>query len=814
MSVTRITAARSRSSALLPILLAPAILTLVGCTADPLADAPEVRDAISRAETNYPDARTRKVVLLGFDSCDPDLVDRLIREGKLPNFARIRREGAHGDLLSLTPLLSPVIWTTIATGMSPERHGILDFVTETPKGSRPVSSRMRQADTVWELVARAGEPVGVVGWLVSWPADEINGYLVSDRLGRLAFEGERGAGPAEAQAAWPPGLAAELAPDRVTIDDVPLSRLRAFVDVTEEEYADAYTNSFSDDTNLLGGLRLIMADAFTFRNVSTRLKREKDPRLFVAYFNAMDALSHYFMPFAPPKMPQIPADEYMKFKDVIEANYRWHDAVLGEYLRMAEEDGNTTVMVVSDHGFKHGSLRMPESSQFKAKTGAMWHRRYGVIYAWGGGVAAGERIAGASVYDVAPTILAAMGYPVPDDMPGRVLEDLYDEGLPHETVPTWFGESRRLEIAADSATVAGVEAAEVSPEDREELAKLESLGYRGGERSDSASGTLNLAARFLAKGQVKRALQEYEALLAMPMWIENGDGTRRLRYDPVRVRLAAADAHVRFAEGLRPRKGDAAADEQLDKADAYVHEVVTMGGDEMALLLVGCKIARERGDLPRAEAMARRAVELKPWNASGHNVLASVLRIRMEAATEAGDEAEARRFRRDAIDALRAALEREPRQWHALNELAHMLLGDEEADIRKQAEEALKQLERALELIPKSPKALNNSAIALLRIAITAEDQAERTERLDEALAAADAALAVKEAYPLGWANRAYVLWQMDLLDEAREAALRGREFDPAYRFNAFFLDALAKFGEALPPPEAPKPDPPSPDDD
>jgi len=67
------------------------------------------------------------------------------------------------------PILSPVVWTTIATGMTPQRHGILDFVTQTPAGKVPVSSKMRQADTVWELLSHQGEDVGVVGWLVSWP---------------------------------------------------------------------------------------------------------------------------------------------------------------------------------------------------------------------------------------------------------------------------------------------------------------------------------------------------------------------------------------------------------------------------------------------------------------------------------------------------------------------------------------------------------------------------------------------------------------------------------------------------------------------
>src|SRR5690349_7933756 len=68
-----------------------------------------------------------RVVVLGLDGMDPDAVDLLMGEGKLPNFARLRQEGAYGRLESSLPLLSPVIWTTIATGKPPDEHGIGHF---------------------------------------------------------------------------------------------------------------------------------------------------------------------------------------------------------------------------------------------------------------------------------------------------------------------------------------------------------------------------------------------------------------------------------------------------------------------------------------------------------------------------------------------------------------------------------------------------------------------------------------------------------------------------------------------------------------
>ncbi len=64
---------------------------------------------------------------------DPVVVDLLMSEGKLPHFAKMRQEGAYGRLQSSRPLLSPVIWTTIATGKTPDQHRIGHFLAAEPE---------------------------------------------------------------------------------------------------------------------------------------------------------------------------------------------------------------------------------------------------------------------------------------------------------------------------------------------------------------------------------------------------------------------------------------------------------------------------------------------------------------------------------------------------------------------------------------------------------------------------------------------------------------------------------------------------------
>ena len=66
--------------------------------------------------------------MLGIDGLEPSVIDLLLAEGKLPAFAKLRREGAYGRLQSMKPLLSPIIWTTVATGRLPDAHRIGHFV--------------------------------------------------------------------------------------------------------------------------------------------------------------------------------------------------------------------------------------------------------------------------------------------------------------------------------------------------------------------------------------------------------------------------------------------------------------------------------------------------------------------------------------------------------------------------------------------------------------------------------------------------------------------------------------------------------------
>ena len=99
----------------------------VGCTLMVLA-APAWP---ASAPTPAPERTGVKVVLVGLDGADWQIINPLIEAGLMPNMKRLRAAGAWSDLRSTSPMLSPLLWTSVATGVTPDKHGIIDFLVNT-----------------------------------------------------------------------------------------------------------------------------------------------------------------------------------------------------------------------------------------------------------------------------------------------------------------------------------------------------------------------------------------------------------------------------------------------------------------------------------------------------------------------------------------------------------------------------------------------------------------------------------------------------------------------------------------------------------
>jgi predicted AlkP superfamily phosphohydrolase/phosphomutase len=90
----------------------------------------------------------------------------------MPNMARFIDEGVIGNLATLYPELSPMLWTSIATGKRPFKHGILGFTEPSPDGEglRPITNISRKTKAIWNILSQSGKKCNVVSWWPSHPA--------------------------------------------------------------------------------------------------------------------------------------------------------------------------------------------------------------------------------------------------------------------------------------------------------------------------------------------------------------------------------------------------------------------------------------------------------------------------------------------------------------------------------------------------------------------------------------------------------------------------------------------------------------------
>ena len=121
-------------------------------------------------------------MLIGWDAADWRAIDPLLAQGKMPNLAGFLAGGVRGNIATLYPVLSPMLWTSIATGKRPYKHGIHGFTEPTPDGCgvRPITNLARTTKAVWNILHQAGKTSNVVGWWPSHPAEPIRGAMVSN----------------------------------------------------------------------------------------------------------------------------------------------------------------------------------------------------------------------------------------------------------------------------------------------------------------------------------------------------------------------------------------------------------------------------------------------------------------------------------------------------------------------------------------------------------------------------------------------------------------------------------------------------------
>ncbi|MDD5339711.1 MAG: alkaline phosphatase family protein [Candidatus ainarchaeum sp.] len=136
----------------------------------------------------------RTVIVLGFDGMDARLAEQWMDEGKLPNLARLRAMGTYSRIQTTTPADTPVAWTTVATGLNPGKHNVLDFLDRDPAtymprialikkeetgGGKPLVFNLKQGEPIWKTVSDNGGRSTVITVPVTFPAEDFDGKMLS-----------------------------------------------------------------------------------------------------------------------------------------------------------------------------------------------------------------------------------------------------------------------------------------------------------------------------------------------------------------------------------------------------------------------------------------------------------------------------------------------------------------------------------------------------------------------------------------------------------------------------------------------------------
>jgi len=449
-----------------------------------------------------------RVLLIGWDGADWGLIDPLLAAGRMPNLASLIESGVRGTLAAPRPLLTPMLWTTIATGKPPHAHGVVGHNQPwvNRRGVSPVTASIRTCAAIWDIV----ENSNAIAWPVSHPvAHHGGGVIVSDRYAMRSAYLLPMTEPEVARSVHPPVMRAALDGLCRRPQDMEVAALRQLIPrVGETDPADRRPATAAG----------VIAETMTIHGITRHVLEQIAPsRLTAVCFPGLERLSRIFMELHPPRLPFVDERDFALFRDVMTAAYELHDRVLGSLIGVAGDDA--TIVLVSDHGFHHDEKR-PNFSPSAARASHemmsdTWHRPEGIVIMSGPHVRQSTQPIRGHVLDVVPSVLALLGRPKGADMPGRAWHDVLELGAVPANVPSYDGAERRRHASNDAR-----DEAERTSDDA--IAHLLGLGYteppdpatdRDVEQCEYTNAT-NLARSLLEANMPERAAELIEPWLA------------------------------------------------------------------------------------------------------------------------------------------------------------------------------------------------------------------------------------------------------------------------------------------------------------
>lgn len=530
-----------------------------------------------------------RVLFVGLDGGDWQQLDRFAADGTMPNLARLLREGRSGILETEQPPLSPLLWTTMATGVSPLVHGVLDFTRFSPEtgGREPITSAERRVPAIWNMASDAGRSVAVFGLWATWPAEGVNGTLVSDRL--FSFQLREGDPPPGL--VWPREREAWVRAARERAEgEIGAEQVAAYLPGLPEEAIEAALKSPPGPENRIEGLRRILVQTRLYDALARETIDQAHPDLSIVYLQGTDVIGHLFAPYAPPRRPEVSEADFALYADVPRRYFAEIDRLLGTYADLAKKE-RAVLMLASDHGFRWQEGRPAHAGSAEAATAGLWHREEGIYLLAGPGVSPSAERGRGRIDQVAATLLALLGLPPGKGLAGPPLPGTPVAAIaPAREAVDYAARFRRAEIPSTGGS---------AEKSNEELATLRALGYLGADEPERApravpAGTdpTRTPGSYNNEGLIRRARGETaEAALAFE---------RAIALDP-RAASALWNLSELLVESDSKRSGD------------LLRRAARAGLPEASPRLLGRGKERlEKGDCAEARADFALATELAP----------------------------------------------------------------------------------------------------------------------------------------------------------------------------------------------------------
>ena len=388
-----------------------------------------------------------RVTMLMFDGATLDAISPAVAAGRLPNIGRIFDQGAVLHLSTLRPTQAEPVWSTVATGRLPMNNGIRSAVLYRAPGGIPLSMlpdycfaqalvrfgflRVEphtvadlSARPIWSILSDLGVRVGIIGWPLTHPAPEVNGFLVSD-----AFHRSMGTGAAveDSRAIWPPGLLVDaLASLSVQATPDPVALVTS---LGAPQPSNDYDSARDPAPVVADRVHLQLLNALGGRA----------PRFFAVRFPGIDAVGHRFLRYADPSsFGDVSEEERRRFGALLDQYYGFLDTLVGR--EMEKLDPDDLLLAVSAFGMEplSPSKRLLEIAVGNPQiSGTHEAAPDGFVLAYGSSVAPG-RPARAALVDITPTVLYFLGLPVGADMEGQARTDIFKQAFTAENPVTFI----------------------------------------------------------------------------------------------------------------------------------------------------------------------------------------------------------------------------------------------------------------------------------------------------------------------------------------------------------------------------------------